>query len=567
MDMDEKKMHRKILLIFLFSLLLAAFLVPPAQAGKSYYAERFDVQLDLLPSGNMIVTETVVFRFEGGPFTYAFRHISAERTDGLTFLSASMDGVPLPQGTQAGQVEVQPGDPLKVTWHFSPTSDSTHTFVVRYQVTGVVSTGETDTLRWYVIPPDHGYPINQSTVWLNLPSRVWPLETPSLDRAHTVVTTATGLQLSTLNIGTDEGVILTAKFPPNSLADTMPRWQAREQETSAALLRALPVGLLSGLATLLIGGLGLFAFIQANRRKLNVPPLNPLPSPPDEQLPAAVVGKLIGQENYTALGALLDLAQRGFLQIREEKIRGGSKYRIEWINQAEPLHPFEQHLFQTIFKPGETQADLSQAILRLSLKKKHLEKPLEQELIQRGWFDQKRKRAQTMLRTTGLLGSIAALALFIVGIFALVTFVTGYPLLGWIGAALMGFGGGAFLLSSPLLFYASRYSLLTPAGEEQKLRWRGFQNYLHRVISGREPAMRPDAFERYLAYAAAFGLGQEWVSHFQKMRGVSLPAWFHSLSGTFDPMLNLIDSMLPISSSDGGDGGGGASGGGSSGAG
>lgn len=99
------------------------------------------------------------------------------------------------------------------------------------------------------------------------------------------------------------------------------------------------------------------------------------------------------------------------------------------------------------------------------------------------------------------------------------------------------------------------------------LGWRGFQNYLQRVIFRREPARRPDAFERYLAYAAAFGLGQEWVSYFQKMRGVSLPPWFHSLSASFDPMLNLIDSMLPISSSDGGDGGGGASGGGSSGAG
>ncbi|MCS6907442.1 MAG: DUF2207 domain-containing protein, partial [Anaerolineales bacterium] len=248
-------MSRKIFAILLVSLLLI-LLVSVAQAGKSYYAERFNVQLDLQPDGDMIVTETVVFRFEGGPFTYAFRHISAERTDGLTFLEASMDGVSMPQGTQAGQVEVQTGDPLKVTWHFSPTSNSTHTFVVRYRVTGVVSTGEADILRWYVIPPDHGYPINQSTIWLNVPPNVQPLESPSLDRAFETTRTNNEIRLTTTGIADDEGVILTARFPANSLARTAPEWQLREQETAAAVARTLPVGLFSGIATLLLGGLG-----------------------------------------------------------------------------------------------------------------------------------------------------------------------------------------------------------------------------------------------------------------------------------------------------------------------
>ena len=101
--------------------LMALFItVIPVQAKKSYYAERFDVWIDIQENGSAIITETVDFHFEGDPFTFAFREISGDETDGLTFLDASMDGEPMSQGTQAGQVEVKEGDPLKVTWHFSP---------------------------------------------------------------------------------------------------------------------------------------------------------------------------------------------------------------------------------------------------------------------------------------------------------------------------------------------------------------------------------------------------------------------------------------------------------------
>ena len=97
----------------LILILLVTFFIPSAaRAAKSYYAERFDVQIDLQENGSAIITETVEFHFSGDPFTFAFREISAHQTDGLTFLDASMDGVPMPLGTQAGQVEVEAGDPL-----------------------------------------------------------------------------------------------------------------------------------------------------------------------------------------------------------------------------------------------------------------------------------------------------------------------------------------------------------------------------------------------------------------------------------------------------------------------
>lgn len=104
--------------LLLIVIVVSLFVTTAVLAAKSYYAERFDVLIDIQENGSAIIIETVEFRFEGDPFTFAFREISATETDGITFLDASMDGVPMPQGTLAGQVEVEPGDPLKVTWHF-----------------------------------------------------------------------------------------------------------------------------------------------------------------------------------------------------------------------------------------------------------------------------------------------------------------------------------------------------------------------------------------------------------------------------------------------------------------
>lgn len=566
-------MARKTFVVSLICLLLVAFFTTTALAGKTYRAERFDVQLDLQPGGDMFVTETVVFRFEGGPFTYAFREISASGTDGLTFLDASMDGVSMLQGTDAGQVEVQPGDPLKVTWHFAPISDSTHTFVVRYRVTGLVSTGEADTLRWYVIPPDHGYPIDRGTIWLNFPANVQPLETPAIDRSFDSTQTDGGVRLTTAGIADNESVILTVRFPANSLVSTAPAWQAREQSTAAAAVVAIPVGLLSGLAALLLGGLGLFTYIRTDRRELNLPQVTPFPTPPDDRVPPAVAGKLVGCEAYSALGALFDLAQRGALELREEKGWLGTKnFIVELKNTGVSRHLHEQSMLQALFKPGETQVNMNEITTCLSSKKSDFYEPLEQELIRRGWLDPERKQKRTTLLVVGVLSMLLGMGVFFGAAIATTLFLSTHQILAWVMAALTGLGGGALALSILLLIYAATYSVLTPAGEVEKIRWNGFRAYLDQVSRGREPAIRPDTFERYLAFAAVFGLGESWAKAFQKLGGVPLPTWFQALPGSdgsfdFGVMVAVMSAADTSASSAGADGGGGASGGGSSGAG
>jgi uncharacterized membrane protein len=117
--------------------------------------------------------------------------------------------------------------------------------------------------------------------------------------------------------------------------------------------------------------------------------------------------------------------------------------------------------------------------------------------------------------------------------------------------------------------YGATYSTLTPAGEEQATRWRGFAEYLKQVSRGKEPAIRPDYFERYLAYAAVFGLGSHWAKYFQDLGGVPLPIWFHATAGSHADFGAIVAVMSASDTSGAGasGGGAGASGGGSSGAG
>lgn len=145
---------------------------------KSYSADRFDVDIVVQDDGSLLVTETVVFRFVGEPFTFVFREVPTDRTDGVEILEASVDGRTYPQGTNAGQVRLS-GDNIRVTWHMEPTANTARTFVLRYQMFGVVQqTEDADLLRYQPLPDEFEYTIDSNTVTLRYPASADLLETP-----------------------------------------------------------------------------------------------------------------------------------------------------------------------------------------------------------------------------------------------------------------------------------------------------------------------------------------------------------------------------------------------------
>lgn len=548
---------------------ISLFVASPAAAAKSYYAERFDVQIDIQDDGSAIITETVEFHFSGDPFTFAFREISANETDGLTFLEAEMDGTQMPQGSRAGQVEVEPGDPLKVTWHFPPTTNAAHVFMVRYRADGVIRKDDADTLIWRAVPQDHGYPIAKSTVILTYPSRATLLGQPTLDWNFDSAWEDNRVVLTTGGLGEDEEVILTARFAPGSLTQAAPRWQTQRDQADAATAKALPIGLMAGIGTLVLGGLGLFTYARANRRELNISPVVSNARPPSDISPA-VIGRLTGQQ-HNVMGAVFDLAQRGALEVREDKGFWGAKHYVLIRSAGHvALQPHEEGLMAALFKAGESRVSMGEIGTRLGTNNRLFEEPLAQELIQRGWLDPERRQRRTVLVVTGVAAIITAIAVLVLSlILGGISLERNPGWLPWIASA-AGAGAALFLLSITLLIFASTYSTLTPSGEEQAARWKGFAEYLKQVSKGREPAIRPDYFERYLAYAAVFGLGARWAKYFKSLGGVPLPAWFHAMAGSDGDFGALVAVMSASDSAGAGAGAGGAagaSGGGSSGAG
>ena len=215
----------------LLSVMALSLLFSPwrAPAAKSYSADRFDVDVAVQADGSLVVTERLTLRFVGGPFTYVFRHLPAEYTDGIDVTGASVDGVALSEGEDAGQVEITGRDPIKVTWHFAPTSDSTHTFDLTYRVWGVVrQANDADVLIWQALPDEHEYAIAASTVRVTYPETVPLLGAPEVQTgaatveqgANTVIFDARGLE-------PDETLIVALRFSPGSLIDAPPQWQTR----------------------------------------------------------------------------------------------------------------------------------------------------------------------------------------------------------------------------------------------------------------------------------------------------------------------------------------------------
>jgi hypothetical protein len=566
-------MVRKLLpLLLLFGL----FLPGSAGAAKDYYAERFDVDLEIQPGGALVVTETVVFHFEGGPFTYVFRDLAYTEIDAIDRLQASMDGEVLLQGTGPGQAEVEAGDPLRVTWHFAPTSDSTHTFSLVYRVQGAVrQLDDADALIWRAVPEEHDYKIASSTITLRYPPEAELLATPTLHGREATVTASDGQTVfTTVDIDEDEDVVVEALFEPGSVIAGPPAWQVQAAERSKQVRSALPAGLAAGLATLLAGA-GVFVWYW-RRNTRPQPPRAAVPYQPSEPLsedPPAF-GATLARTGMPPLATFFDLAQRGVLRIEEVPGRWGRKFALDRQAAGDSLRPHEDGLLNAMFdtKDGSSNTvPLSKAANRLASHRKQFQRPLEEEMALAGLLDKQRKSQRTSLIA-------ATVLLLLMGGFACFAAIVGSSLAAdaarWdalpILAVLAGVTGALALVSFFGLIAATTWSVWTLEGDWQATAWKGFAAYLKDVARGKQVLVDTALFEKYLPYAAGFGLGDSWARRYQKQSGLPVPAWFHAL-GDSDSSAAFVAVMVATHSSFGSSGGAagaaGASGGGASGAG
>jgi hypothetical protein len=441
-----------------------------------------------------------------------------------------MDGVRLPEGDQPGQVEIEGRDPVRVTWHFAPTSDAVHEFILTYLALGVVQkTAAADVVTWQALPDDYDYDIASSTVTLIYPETAELLAPATIDGvAATVAAGPRQVTVTARNLQADTTLIVDLRFAPGSLTALTPAWQSRAEAQATRTRQNAPA--LLGLAALLLFGGGTLAYASWRRgQPAPVPDSGPRATPPGD-LPPALVGALnasAGEPGHAAvLGTLFDLARRGVLAIEQQPKRlplGQKEFSVTLRERPAGLRPHEQALLDNLFgaeaAPG-AGSPLTRQMQRLLNRWRLFADPVKAELRQAGWLDDDRRRRRGLWTTGALLLVFASFGLFIAAV----------TLRGALGDAVVAVPAALLLLGLFTLILAQQISPLSDVGLSEAERWKRFGGYLADVTRGREAVTRPDLFERYLAYAAGLGLAQGWLRFFQKQGELAIPAWFQPLA-------------------------------------
>jgi len=552
----------------LLALLVSAVLTTPAWA-KEYRADRFDAAIEVLPGGDLRITETIVFRFIEGTFREVFRTIPTRRTDGVEFVSASLDGAILPQGDGAGTVRVRRKNGLRVEWRFAPVSKSTHTFELVYVARGVVrQAGDDELLEWRALPREHSYRIVESEVRViapAAPSGPPRLEARRVDGGSRIRADGRVIVASASDLRRNGWLVVSAPFARGSVLDGPPAWQARQ------MLHAerMPIWLATAGGVLLAGLVLLFALRQhydAPPRDLGVQWRSVIP--PDT-LPPAIGGTLAANGSPRlehAMASLFSLAEQGIIAIREEprKSFGGRSFTVERRRSDATLPPHEAAALAIMF--GDTRAPGAKVPLskaRSSMTRHHskFRKAINQELAAEGLLDPRRQASRRHYVVTGVILLIAA-GVAAAACLPLIDAYGAWPLL--VALALVLVALASFIMQAS-------QTPLSNEGVRRAEGWRAFKKHLAdpQSIEPRWGAAGSGE-ARILPFAVALGLAGAW-SKYMKKRNVRTPSWFQAASGlesgqAFAMFIAAGGSGAHGGGGAGAGGGGGAAGGGGSGA-
>ncbi len=539
-----------------FTLLFIYILVLPTRvsADNGYTARSYNVNIDIQPGGALQVSETAIFRMTGGPLTAISRTIETNYSDSVTDIHAYLDGQELPRGADPGHVQIETGNPLRITWHFLGLSDSTHTFALQYTVLGAVRIDHGhDLLLWNALPPSHDYPIESSRVQVSYPPSAALAGQPSVALGSADIRSGPNeVTFQATNIAANQPLRISLPFQKGSLISTPPDWQRRELLTTDITNQIMPYIVVAGFAILFLGVLGFVYWRkQANLGRHSRPSVDKREPVPPDDLPPGMASALVSRDDQvswtSALGTLFDLAAQGWVQIEELQGRRlfvhsfaihftGDANRL--ASRTDNLHPHERALLRMLFETREGRREqLSLPELRRTVSRNFLvySEAVKQELLMNGLVSPERRANRSrmilvgvVLLFLGLFGGL--LSLVFSNVAATRDALTAYRwLLMWFSSSV-----ALFFVGIIGVMIGSVFSPLTILGEQAGEHWRAFKRYLRAVARGREPLGEnaPELFDAYLPYAASFGLGESWANFFRKKKLAPPPAWFRPLAGT-----------------------------------
>jgi Predicted membrane protein len=566
-------------LLFGGGILAAHVLVPQ----KAFTVPRVAVEATLDANGTMHVVEHITYDFTG-TFSFGTRPIPVGAYT-ISDMTVSEHGTAL----------VSTGAPYNLQWYFTAENEK-RTFDIAYTVTGAaVGAPDVAAVYWKWVGTEHPT-IGQVTATLHVPPgdgrlRAWghgPLTGNVTVGADTVRWEAPDVPTGTFVEGR---VTIPASRMP-ALAPTAPpqldrilaeegAWAKAANDTRAkaaqdAARERDARAILTVLAPILtvLGGIT-FLFLWRRFGKEPAPPqpvseyVRDLPDDP----PAVVVGLMHwGTLSPAAFSAtVLDLAQRGFLTVKEVRIdRALLADRVDYEMTATEadrtaLKAFERTTLEQVFASGSpvmqseiskySRAHQSEALARWNSFKADASTSLRNRKYING------HRSKPFLLNIG-----AAILVGLAGVGAL-----GLRL--WVVGGIAIAGAGLQLALTPLLRQRS------PEGHQRFLEWKGVAKYLHDFSQLADaPVGHLILWERYLVYAAALGVSEQLAeglaARIPPEEQANFAPWYvgmhpgagYSSIGDFSSgIATSTSSFSPPSSSSGG--GGGFSGGGGGGGG
>jgi uncharacterized membrane protein YgcG len=542
----------------------------PARADERILS--YDSAIDIAEDASMTVRETIRVVAEGDrirrgiyrefPTTYKDRFGNRVVVD-FRVTEVTRDGQPESwhREKRSNGVRIYAGrsdtllDPGEYTYSFSYRTDRQIGFFEKH-----------DELYWNVTGNGWDFSIDSASATVRLPGEVDPADITmagytgrqgSTERNYT-----TTVEAGSASIRTTEALPARAGL---TLVMGWPKGVVREpgRMQRLAFLLGDNLGLLLSVLAFLGSGFYLYLMWSRHGRDPGKGVIFPHYEPPDGCSPAAARYVIeMGYDDKTFTAAVINLAVKGYVSITCHD----KEYTLERQASSVPLARGEAALLDRLFRRGAVlELDNSNHAQVSAARSAH------RRALQRDYLNQ-------YFRTNAilLLPSIVGSALLL-----LVTVSTGHFVL-----LVLLFYAGIVLLHS-----AFAYLLKAPSKSGRRFmdKLEGFRLYLEvaekdDLASRHPPEMTPELFERYLPFAIALGVEQEWAQRFSRVftrlagaEGAAYrPAWYRgnfsssrmnsfasSVGGSFSSAISSAAS--PPGSSSGG--GGGSSGGGGGGGG
>lgn len=527
----------RFLILLLLAVSLVATVAPVEAQSKTLVWEQFDVFLNVLPNGDLRVTERQTIQFTSGTFTFGFAVIPLDKTEGIVDISVSEPD----QGRVYNQTDYsidpytfwtsQTGDELEIRWYFPPTTNNIRTFDLSYTVKGAVRIYEAgDKLQWIAIDNERDFPIRDSVVQVTLPEGASFLDIDSAGVRADWQQSEDGRSVRYVaqdSLSPSQTFEIGVEFTHGMIPAEQPDWQpAFDRETyfdqNVRPILNLAVGALALLMA--IGGPVLVYLLWYMRGR--DPVVGPVPeqiSQKPDDLQPGLLGSLIDEkaDMQDIVATIVDLARRGYMTIEEKEEKGffglGSTDFV-YHRTSKPdsdLLDYEKRILRGVFGSSRKRRELSDLRNKFYKHLPKIQNALYDELVDQDLFKRRPDRTRGLWTGLGIAGIVLA---FVGGIFLtpLAEYSFAFPCL----AFSLGIGAVSLLIASRFM------PAKTVKGSESAAKWDAFRNYLRELKDLEELDNAAEIFEKYLPYAIAFGMNNSFVNKFARVTDAPAPGWY-----------------------------------------